>query len=156
MCLLLLCLYSIAALALTTGFTTGFDQIFLLDNVQCRGNETRLIDCPANMLGVHNCGFSDVAGISCSATNCTQGAVRLQGGTATEGRVEVCNNNIWGTVCSDSWDITDAGVACRQLGLPSSGKRKMSMILYCCKLSGNSLMERNQTASLPYIRYSIQ
>jgi deleted-in-malignant-brain-tumors protein 1 len=69
---------------------------------------------------VHNCGHSEDAGVRCTGT-CTQGAIRLQDGTSTEARVEICINNIWGTVCDNSWDDKDAIVACAQLGLPSSG-----------------------------------
>lgn len=53
---------------------------------------------------------------------CGNGNIRLvDGSTALEGRVEMCQNNSWGTVCDDGWDNTDARVVCRQLGFSTSG-----------------------------------
>ena len=48
---------------------------------------------------------------------CSYGDVRLIGGaTIYDGRVEVCVNNQWGALCTDSWDNTDATTICKQLG----------------------------------------
>lgn len=50
-------------------------------------------------------------------TVCSNGDLRLVGGNSpTEGRVEICVNNVWGSVCQDTWGDTEAGVACQQAG----------------------------------------
>lgn len=53
---------------------------------------------------------------------CISGTIRLNGTSNNSGRVEICNNDAWGTICDSSWTSTEAAVVCIQLGLPSSSE----------------------------------
>ena len=46
----------------------------------------------------------------------------MNGTTLQEGRLEICINSNWSTICDDMWDDTDARVVCRQLGYDENGK----------------------------------
>ena len=48
----------------------------------------------------------------------------MNGSSSSEGRLEICYNNTYGTICDDQWGPLDAKVACRQLGFSSMGMQK--------------------------------
>ena len=60
--------------------------------------------------------------ITLTPDSCSTGDVRLvDGPVESAGRLEVCINQNWGTVCSRSWGRSDSRVLCRQLGYQDTG-----------------------------------
>ena len=49
------------------------------------------------------------------------GSLRLTGGRDEyEGNVEVYHEGVWGGVCDDEWDMSEANIVCKQLGYPGA------------------------------------
>ena len=74
---------------------------------------------------------------------CKDGDLKLVGSTPdNEGRLEVCFDQRWGTINGNGWTYADTQVACRQLGLPTSG------INECTKMQNPQCHEFMQTLHL--------
>lgn len=123
-----------------SGYFGPAKRRFWMDNLFCEGHEKELTHCHFDGWGVNDCEPSEAAGVICMAPAGLEPDpdvepeyyepkyrihysqkmdVRLRGGrNHKEGRVEVrLNNGKWGTICSDGWDLLEANVVCRQLGL---------------------------------------
>ena len=56
------------------------------------------------------------------AVRCADRDLRLvDGPSSSEGRVEVCLNETWGTICDNGWTTNDANLVCAQLGFVDRG-----------------------------------
>ena len=65
--------------------------------------------------------FTLVSSANATAANCSNGDLRLAGGPGDHaGRVEVCFNGNWGSVCEDGWTNIDALTVCSILGFDES------------------------------------
>ena len=52
------------------------------------------------------------------SSGCNEIDVRLVDGlTLDDGRVEICLNGVWGSVCDDSWGVSDAIVVMSTTGI---------------------------------------
>ena len=133
----------LGAIALSSAaYGEGYGHVYL-DELQCTGSEPNITKCTHQGIGNTNCGHSEDAAVICKSESllhldsvvidlsmstavsplCENGNVRLVNGrVSSEGRLEVCQNGIWGTVCHDHWDDNAAGVVCKQLGFTSEGQ----------------------------------
>ena len=95
----------------------------------CTGDEGSLLDC--GFSSTPSCGIDDVVGVVCESA-CSDGDLRLANGSSSyDGRVEVCVEGVWGTVCDDLWSTRDAEVICRQLGFSTIGKKIIIEVILC-------------------------
>ena len=66
--------------------------------------------------------------LTVSNFTCTDGEIKLIGGTAAYGgTIQVCMNNRFGTICDDKFNSVAAGVVCNSLGYPRQGKCMMCL-----------------------------
>ncbi|XP_078284946.1 scavenger receptor cysteine-rich domain-containing protein DMBT1-like [Rhinoraja longicauda] len=84
------------------------------ENYHCRGDESRLADCPVLPRDQMSCSHSNDAGLICSDEGWS---LRLiNGSSRCDGRVEIYHNGRWGRVQDRAWNIHDSNVVCRELG----------------------------------------
>ncbi|CAL9707838.1 unnamed protein product [Knipowitschia caucasica] len=90
-------------------FGPGFDDIWL-DDVNCLGNESSIVQCEHPDFSNHNCGHGEDAGVICSAH------LRLLGGPdQCSGSVELYHDGEWLPAVNTNWGMNEATVICKEM-----------------------------------------
>jgi len=108
----------------------------LTSYVRCFGYEMSLDECSLQQVLPTSSGYHSrqVASVICQGNTtqpeCNSGDIRLVGGERdSEGRVEICVDGFWGTVCDSSWDQREALVVCKQSGYGARGKNAFCFLV---------------------------
>ena len=70
-----------------------------------------------------------------NTASCTNGDIRLGDSAVLRGRIEVCINGTWGTICDHHWTQEEASVVCSHLGYSPYGIKDRTYVKYFIKLS---------------------
>ena len=62
-------------------------------------------------------------------SNCNDGNIRVIDTTDDSGRVQICENGIYNSICSEQWTDSNAEVVCRELGLVPQGNSDCYFLL---------------------------
>ncbi|XP_064397378.1 scavenger receptor cysteine-rich domain superfamily protein-like isoform X6 [Halichondria panicea] len=102
------------------GSTVPANQSYFIISGTCTGREYNIGECKG-ISYPSTCGTSRKGWVDCQPANCTDGTVRLVGGsTNREGRVDVCTQGHWASICYNE-DLELAGTICKMLGFPMQG-----------------------------------
>lgn len=94
--------------------------------IDCNNGDTRLVNSngPSAVITAINsqsqtetCTITVENSVIVDISNCSE-----QGNNIIEGRVEVCEDNTFHSVCDDRWDLFEARVVCTQLNSTAIGK----------------------------------
>lgn len=137
--------FTLGAIPLTDSHHAESKKQSVINSLRCNGTESQLTNCLINEEFSGTCGQFKDAGVICQGTGnistwkecfislftyidistrfsyCKTGEVKLIGSMnetarTKEGRVEICVNNAWGTICNDFFDELDAGTVCVRAG----------------------------------------